>query len=382
MDVAYKDTEVICFDMDETLTPSKGKLSLEQYSTLRALSQTRTVVFVSGAVFEQMQKQLLSFPAVYLAQNGNHAVDARTSKTRQIWNNSLSGGEIKEVEEHIKKLSQQFRLKVDGTTVQYRGAQISFSIYGHDAPIEEKKDIDPTKQKRWDMLSKVPFESGGLTVKIGGTTCLDYTSKSGTKGENVNSILQWLNVPNGKSLYIGDALNGGGNDETVKGVCDTKEVASVEDTYNFINSKLLTVVVVSGGFDPVHIGHIRLFQEAKKLGDKLIVILNNDNWLVTKKGVSFMSEDERKEILLAISEVDEVVITSHKKDDHNRSVVRELDILRPDIFANGGDRKLKNTPEENFCVEHGIETVYGVGGGKVQSSSWLISKSKKYGKNT
>lgn len=141
------------------------------------------------------------------------------------------------------------------------------------------------------------------------------------------------------------------------------------------------IVAVSGGFDPIHIGHVRMFRDAKQFGDTLVVILNNDNWLKTKKGSNFMQEDERREILLAMKYVDDVVITSHKVNDHDRSVVRELDILRPDIFANGGDRKLKNTPEEKFCSEHGIKTVYGVGGGKVQSSSWLISKSKQYGKD-
>ncbi|KKL27629.1 hypothetical protein LCGC14_2383250, partial [marine sediment metagenome] len=72
------------------------------------------------------------------------------------------------------------------------------------------------------------------------------------------------------------------------------------------------VVTVSGGFDPLHIGHVRMFQEARKLGDRLVVILNNDNWLQKKKGRTFMSEQERKEILEALACVDEVVITDHR----------------------------------------------------------------------
>lgn len=151
-----------------------------------------------------------------------------------------------------------------------------------------------------------------------------------------------------------------------------------------------TVVVVSGGFDPVHIGHVRLMNEAKKLGDTLVVILNNDNWLLQKKGFVFMNEQERKEILLSLSAVDEVVITAHKKDDPDRSICRELQKLHPAIFANGGDRDrvdASNTqsslnPETVLCKELGIKTVFNVGkGGKVRSSSELVNRFRQTGKN-
>jgi D-beta-D-heptose 7-phosphate kinase/D-beta-D-heptose 1-phosphate adenosyltransferase len=133
------------------------------------------------------------------------------------------------------------------------------------------------------------------------------------------------------------------------------------------------VVAISGGFDPVHNGHIRLFQEASKLGDKLIIILNNDNWLKAKKGFAFMSERTRKEILQAIKGVDEVVLTSHGKNCQDMSVCAELKKIRPDIFANGGDRKKTNIPEVAVCKEIGCKMVFNVGrGGKIESSSWLL----------
>lgn len=136
-------------------------------------------------------------------------------------------------------------------------------------------------------------------------------------------------------------------------------------------------VAVSGGFDPIHIGHIRLFKQAKMLGDELIVILNNDNWLMDKKGFVFMSQDERREILLALRDVDGVVITDHQPGDTDRSVTNVLAAIRPAIFANGGDRKLDNIPETGVCEEYGIEMLFNLGeGGKVQSSSWLTDKVK------
>lgn len=135
------------------------------------------------------------------------------------------------------------------------------------------------------------------------------------------------------------------------------------------------VVAVSGGFDPIHIGHVRLFQQAKKLGDKLVVILNNDNWLQKKKGVVFMPQDERKEVIEAIRGVDEVVLTNHPPRPEDMSVCVELEKLRPNIFANGGDRRSDNTPEMGVCKKIGCTVVWEVGrGGKVQSSSWLTAK--------
>jgi len=140
------------------------------------------------------------------------------------------------------------------------------------------------------------------------------------------------------------------------------------------------VVAVSGGFDPVHVGHVRMFNEAKKLGDELVVILNNDNWLRKKKGFVFMAEQERKELIGAFEVVDQVIISRHQPSDSDRSVCRELKKLRPHIFANGGDRKPDGdpVPEVALCEELGIKMVYNIGqGGKVQSSSWLIEKAAK-----
>lgn len=137
-------------------------------------------------------------------------------------------------------------------------------------------------------------------------------------------------------------------------------------------SKERIIVAVSGGFDPIHIGHIRLFQEAKALGDELVVILNNDNWLKKKKGYVFMPQEERAEILVALAMVDRVILTNHPSNPQDMSVCQELRELRPHIFANGGDRKEDNVPEVLVCNEMGCKLAFNMGeGGKVQSSSWL-----------
>jgi len=147
------------------------------------------------------------------------------------------------------------------------------------------------------------------------------------------------------------------------------------------------VVMVSGGFDPVHIGHVRLFKEAKKLGDELVVVINNDNWKRQKRKHVFMPDHERKEIIEAFSFVDRVVVTEHPKElegPKNMSVSRELLQIKPHIFANGGDRNEEDAKNPNSslfydietCRKLGIEMVFNIGhGGKIQSSSWLVEKS-------
>ena len=146
---------------------------------------------------------------------------------------------------------------------------------------------------------------------------------------------------------------------------------------NFSKRKGRIWVASSGGFDPIHIGHIRMFEQAKQFGDVHIVIVNNDNWLCKKKGDNFMPQQERVEIILSLRSVDGVVLTQHSKDPSDMSVSNELRFLTPDIFVNGGDRKSNNTPENQVCEELGIQMKFNVGvGGKVQSSSWLLNKAQ------
>jgi cytidyltransferase-like protein len=138
------------------------------------------------------------------------------------------------------------------------------------------------------------------------------------------------------------------------------------------------VITISGGFDPIHVGHVRMIQEAAALGDELVVIINNDNWLKQKKGHAFMPEAQRVEIIEAIAGVNRVVLTKHEPGCTDMSVCDALGEIRPDVFANGGDRFADNIPEAVLARELGIETVFNIGrGGKVQSSSWLTAEDRE-----
>ena len=139
-----------------------------------------------------------------------------------------------------------------------------------------------------------------------------------------------------------------------------------------------SIVVVSGGFDPLHSGHLNLLREAKALGDRLFVILNSDEWLQRKKGRAFMPFEERSDILLHMEVVDNV----YAGGDLNGSVCTTLEHIKKAyqsgnyklIFANGGDRGKDNIPE--MSVE-GYEFVFGIGGtNKANSSSWILKEWK------
>ncbi|OGZ12585.1 MAG: hypothetical protein A3D67_04225 [Candidatus Lloydbacteria bacterium RIFCSPHIGHO2_02_FULL_51_22] len=139
--------------------------------------------------------------------------------------------------------------------------------------------------------------------------------------------------------------------------------------------KKKVAVLTSGGFDPMHVGHFRCMEAAKKLGGYLIVVVNGDSWLKRKKGRVFMPAKDRAEIIKGLACVDEVYILNSERDD----VGEALERFKPAIFAKGGDRTSKNIPERGICKKLGIKVVYGVGGGKIQSSSELLEKYLKQG---
>ena len=127
----------------------------------------------------------------------------------------------------------------------------------------------------------------------------------------------------------------------------------------------MIIVATSGYFNPLHKGHVRLLEEAKSLGDKLIVRVNNDKQVLLKGSKVFMDEQERCAIVKALRCVDEVILSI----DTDRTVCKTLEMIKPNIFAKGGDSIPANVPESKIC-----KVVYCVGGDKIQSSSWLKSR--------
>tara|TARA_E500000331_G_C17241167_1_gene707076 strand:- start:1244 stop:1759 length:516 start_codon:yes stop_codon:yes gene_type:complete len=150
-----------------------------------------------------------------------------------------------------------------------------------------------------------------------------------------------------------------------------------------LKEKDYEVYVTSGGFDPLHVGHLRCIQESAEIAQRgsrsgnnwkpgvLVVIVNGDGFLHRKKEYAFMKCKERMEIIAGLQGVDYVV----EWDDGSQTVCGALEILNPDFFLKGGDRDNRgNVPEFDVCKEIDCKVIFNVGGGKVQSSSHLVKK--------
>ena len=140
------------------------------------------------------------------------------------------------------------------------------------------------------------------------------------------------------------------------------------------------IVITSGFFNPIHSGHLNLFREAKALGDFLVVIVNNDEQVKVKGSTTFMSEAERIAIIQDLKHVDSAFLSIDKSGSIAQSLRAVAQKYSGELFfAKGGDRNSGNIPEEETkaCQEFNIKVINGVGGGKVQSSSWLINNIKK-----
>jgi len=130
----------------------------------------------------------------------------------------------------------------------------------------------------------------------------------------------------------------------------------------------MTKIAISGYFDPLHVGHLEYIKLAKKLGDKLIVIVNNDAQCKIKKGKFFMNQEDRLEIIKSIMWVNDAILSV----DSDGTVCKSLALIKPNVFANGGDRHNKEIPESDICRKLGIIIIDGLGK-KIRSSSKITN---------
>jgi len=143
----------------------------------------------------------------------------------------------------------------------------------------------------------------------------------------------------------------------------------------------MKLAIVSGGFDPVHVGHLELFERAKSISDDVFAIVNTDDFLTNKKGKPFMPFEERVIIIQALKPI-KLAVKSIDTDETVQATIKQIYETYKDkydeiLFCNGGDKTSgANTPEHNLCEELGIKSVYGLGD-KIQSSSWLTQEKEE-----
>jgi phosphomannomutase len=243
--------DVIIFDLDKTLANSKSPIDEEMSGLLEDLLQTKKVCVVSGGNVEQFKEQLLQ----KLPENTNtsNLIVAPTSGAamylvvgndlQKIYAHSFSTEDIdlitKELEHALEATDFDFSLPSYGERIENRGSQISFSILGQQAPLEEKQAIDPDKSMRENIIEHLQPSIPGFEARIGGSNTIDITKAGIDKAYAIDQLTELLETPITKMIYVGDALFEGGNDEVVKETgIETKQVKNPEETKEFIQSLL------------------------------------------------------------------------------------------------------------------------------------------------
>ncbi|MCF7815965.1 MAG: HAD-IIB family hydrolase [Candidatus Pacebacteria bacterium] len=227
----YTHKKHLFFDMDDTISASRTPMEDEILAFYTSLPHD--IIIVSGAQVSQIDIQIRNLPAFRLGQNGNQAVDPQN---QQLWTELLNEDHTKTILDHVNKIRSKYvaEIRDHEDLVEHRGAQIGYSLIGHNEDLCRKRTCDPDKSVRQSLLRDIPFESDEIEVRIGGTTCFDYFQKGRHKGYNVNRLIEEMGWEKDNCIYFGDALFPGGNDETVIGVIETHPVDDHLHTHSLL----------------------------------------------------------------------------------------------------------------------------------------------------
>ena len=235
----------VFFDLDNTLTPSKAHILPQHAPIYGALCDRADVIVVSGHGEDDIRNHLgHEFDGRYhvLGQNGNRAV---SKDGRVLWNRSLTQAQKDAILAFTDKIRAHlaYEVKDENDIIDDRDSQIAYSLIGHHESPEKKNAFDPKHEIRLGLLKQFAddvekLKAANVEVRSGGTTVLDFFELGKNKGLNVAAYIEAMGWSKDDSLYMGDALFPGGNDETVIGVIPTRAVTGPDDTFTFIKDML------------------------------------------------------------------------------------------------------------------------------------------------
>ncbi|HEY4504398.1 MAG TPA: HAD-IIB family hydrolase [Candidatus Paceibacterota bacterium] len=247
-----KKLEAIAFDLDGTLTVSKGELGHKIADLLAKLLDEYKILIITGGNWKQFQKQFLSHfkcsrdkldKLTLIADSGGETYRYRNSNWQRIYSNTLSNRDVTKVHKAIKQalgqISWQLPLVHYGERIEDRGAEITFSALGQNAPISEKLAWDPNRRKRMELAEKLRSLLPDFEANVGGSSSVDITRKGINKASALRQYFVDEKMKPGKLLYVGDALFPGGNDSSVVGQGEkTEQVDGPDNTARLITSLL------------------------------------------------------------------------------------------------------------------------------------------------
>lgn len=239
---------VVFFDIDNTLTKSKEPLSTDVAIPLTALLRKTRVAITSGGKFEQFKRQIVaqlptdaSFEHLYLLPTSGAALYEWTlGDWNLVYEEKLSEDEALKIRDALQEGGRKtglvdFSAPSYGERIEFRGAQVTLSVLGQEAPIDEKEAWDPDQSKREQLRAAIAELLPGYDVKRGGSTSIDVTKHGVNKAFGVRKLSEHLTLPISDMLYIGDQLFAGGNDEIVKETgIPTRAVANPSETVEVI----------------------------------------------------------------------------------------------------------------------------------------------------
>ena len=243
--------DIIIFDLDGTLTVSKQNLSYDMAELLKKLTRDYLVAVISGGFFEQYQKQFLSNlkatneelnRLILLPTSGTTMYKFINNSWQEIYCHEIPKEERARIISILEDTINHFNLKPKkqwGDLIEDRKTQITYSGLGQEASPELKKEWDPTREKRTSIVNYIENKIGNYSIGIGGMTSIDITNVGIDKAYGIKKIEEYFDIPIERMVFVGDALQEGGNDAPARttGV-DCVEVSGPEDTKKYIESIL------------------------------------------------------------------------------------------------------------------------------------------------
>lgn len=376
---------IYIFDMDGTLTPARKPMEKNFAAHFIPWLEEHESYLATGSDFAKVQEQLPSsvisrFAGIY-ASMGNERIE----HGKKVYHCALEPE--KDLLLHLEnyRAKTQYPHALFPNFIEKRPGMINFSVLGRDCPYEERIKYatwDTEHQERKRIQAELSVLYPQYDFLLGGNISIDIV-QHGCGKEQIAHDLRHKN-PESPIVFFGDKTFQGGNDyalaEALSHMENTKtvQVNNPKELLTLLQAKKARkYYIVSGGFDPLHEGHLALINAGAAESDGVIVLVNSDAWLQRKKGNEFQSFFTRRALCESLKGV--IAAFGFNDDDNSASdgirLAREKypqDIL---VFANGGDRGKDNIMETAVCEECAVELAFGVGGeNKANSSSWILRK--------